>query len=128
MTTINEECKCFQFRKISRVITQYYNKCLAPSGIKAMQFSIMVHLPENTETKLDEMSNYFGRDKGALSHNIKVLRKSGYIDVLRKEKNRGNFYKLTDKGSKVIEKAIPLWEMAQNYQYKVDNNGIIKEC
>ena len=37
-------CVCFNFRKAARAVTQIYDATLAPSGLRATQFSLLMVL------------------------------------------------------------------------------------
>ena len=39
-----EECNCFAVRSAARHVTQFYDKFLAPSGLRATQFAILARL------------------------------------------------------------------------------------
>jgi hypothetical protein len=35
------ECNCLVLRQAARHVTRFYDQCLAPSGLRTMQFSIL---------------------------------------------------------------------------------------
>jgi hypothetical protein len=39
-----ENCNCLAVRQAARHITQFYDQCLAPSGLRTTQFSILTKL------------------------------------------------------------------------------------
>ena len=39
-----ENCNCLAVRQAAQHITQFYDQCLAPSGLRTTQFSILTKL------------------------------------------------------------------------------------
>ena len=41
---INQECCCFNMRKVSRAVTQFFDRDLEQVGIRSTQFTLLVEL------------------------------------------------------------------------------------
>lgn len=128
---INSRCNCFSLRKATRAITQFYDHCLEPAGIRATQFTLLVSLASVTAHTLTEMANALVMDRTTLTRNLKPLEKLGLIQTIEPRDKRSKAYALTDKGRETLNKGIPLWQAAQQ---KVSNSiggqrveGLLKE-
>jgi DNA-binding MarR family transcriptional regulator len=112
--TINARCGCFNLRKASRAVTQYFDHCLEPSGVRATQFTLLVSMASVSARTLTEMASTLVMDRTTLTRNLKPLEKLGLIETVEPRDKRSKAYALTPKGREVLEKGIPLWNGAQN--------------
>lgn len=110
---INSRCNCFSLRKATRAITQFYDHCLEPAGIRATQFTLLVSLASVSAHTLTEMANTLVMDRTTLTRNLKPLEKLGFIQTIEARDKRSKAYALTDKGRETLNKGIPLWQAAQ---------------
>jgi len=113
--SINAQCCCFNLRKTTRAVTQFYDRHLETANIRATQFTLLLTLSTAAGKSLTEMAESLVMDRTTLTRNLKPLEKSGFISITRLSDRRSKGYRLTDKGREVIEKGIPLWREAQEY-------------
>jgi DNA-binding MarR family transcriptional regulator len=113
--SINEQDCCFNLRKVTRAITQFYDRTLGPSDIRATQFTLLLMLTSATGKTLTEMAEGLVMDRTTLTRNLKPLEKAGFITTLKLADRRTKGYLLTEKGRQAIEKGIPLWKKAQSH-------------
>lgn len=111
---INAHCDCFNLRKASRAITQFYDHALESAGIRATQFSLLVSMAAVSIHTLTEMADILVMDRTTLTRNLKPLEKLGLIAVITSRDRRSKSYVLTDRGHQVLMQALPLWQAAQN--------------
>ena len=111
---VNYQCCCFNLRKITRAVTQIYDHCLEPAGIRSTQFTLLVELATTNAKTLTEIASSLVMDRTTLTRNLKPLEKSGYIKVLPTVDKRTKLYSLTDHGREVVNSAMPLWSVAQS--------------
>lgn len=111
---INARCGCFNLRKASRAVTQYFDHCLEPAGIRATQFTLLVSMAAVSARTLTEMASTLVMDRTTLTRNLKPLEKLGLIETIAPRDKRSKAYALTEKGREVLIKGVPLWELAQN--------------
>lgn len=111
---INARCNCFNLRKATRAITQFYDHCLEPAGIRATQFTLLVSLASVSAHTLTEMASTLVMDRTTLTRNLKPLEKLGYIQTTEPRDKRSKAYALTEKGRDTLNKGIPLWQAAQH--------------
>jgi DNA-binding MarR family transcriptional regulator len=56
MAVETQDCNCFALRSAARHITQFYDQFLAPSGLRATQFSILAKLRRLGPVTISEMA------------------------------------------------------------------------
>ena len=110
---INSRCTCFNLRKVTRVVTQFYDRALEPIGIRATQYTLLVSMAAYSASTLTEMAHGLLMDRTTLTRNLRPLEKMGLISTSDARDKRSKAYLLTDKGREVITQAVPLWEKAQ---------------
>lgn len=110
---INPKCNCFNLRKATRAVTQYYDHCLEPAGIRATQFTLLVSMACVSAHTLTEMANALVMDRTTLTRNLKPLEKLGLIETIEARDKRSKAYALTQKGRESLAKGVPLWQGAQ---------------
>lgn len=110
---INPRCSCFNLRKATRAVTQFFDHQLEPAGIRATQFTLLVSMASVSARTLTEMANTLVMDRTTLTRNLKPLEKLGFIQTIEPRDKRSKAYALTEKGKETLEKGIPLWNQAQ---------------
>lgn len=110
---INPRCSCFNLRKATRAVTQFFDHQLEPAGIRATQFTLLVSMASVSARTLTEMANTLVMDRTTLTRNLKPLEKLGFIQTIEPRDKRSKAYALTEKGKETLEKGIPLWHQAQ---------------
>ncbi len=114
-----KNCACGNLRKTTRTITQFYDKILQPTGLRSTQCSLLLDIYLNENISVCDLGYILLMDQSTVTRNIEVLRKSGYIDIKKEEKDcRKKSISITDKGLRVIEAATPIWHEAQG---KIEN-------
>jgi DNA-binding MarR family transcriptional regulator len=106
-------CYCFKVRRVARIVTAYYDKFLAPSGLTVNQYSLLVNLEKLGESNVSELANYVGLERTTLVRNIKPLLERGYVQDASRVEARDCRLSVTAIGREVLNVAMPLWEKAQ---------------
>jgi len=75
--------------------------------------NILVVVAKYGEATPLQVENWFHMEKSTLSRNVRRLQKNGWLRILESDKGRTHTLKLTSKGSRVLQKGVPLWETAQ---------------
>ena len=109
-----QSCKCLKLRKASRIITQLYDKKLKSCNIKITQFSILSFLATSEDLTMSSLSNDLLMDRTTLTRGLDILVKDGLIQQIKSKDSRKKIMKLTDKGYKILDEAIPLWLEAED--------------
>ncbi|MBZ9686753.1 MarR family winged helix-turn-helix transcriptional regulator [Clostridium estertheticum] len=119
-----QSCACGNLRKTTRAITQFYDKMLKPTGLKSTQCLLLLDISRNENISVSSLGNILLMDQSTVTRNVKLLIKSGYIDIKKEEQDsRKKCITITNKGLKTLEVAIPLLKKAQS---KIED-GIGKE-
>ena len=90
--SINSKCCCFNMRRISRAVTQYFDRQLEPAGIRATQFTLLVELSTVSAKTLTEIANGLVMDRTTLTRNLKPLEKQGFISNFQPADKRAKAY------------------------------------
>jgi DNA-binding MarR family transcriptional regulator len=108
-------CNCSSLRKASRRLSQFYDVCLAASGLKSTQFAILseINRRHNAPT-IGEMAGALAMDASTVGQNLRPLERDGLIsiDAALDDRRRRNI-RLTQKGGAAYAAAVPLWAEAQ---------------
>jgi DNA-binding MarR family transcriptional regulator len=107
-------CACFNLRKASRVITQYFDEILKPSGLLITQFTILVAVKIAQSATINELAQRLGMDRTTLTRNLKPLEREGWLKSEPGQDQRTRVVSLTTDGDVILAKALPLWRQAQN--------------
>jgi len=106
-------CACFNLRKAARAVTQMYEAALAPTGIRATQFSVLVALAVADGAPLSRVADGLVMDRTTLTRNLRPLARRGWVRVEAGEDRRERTLSLTRSGRAALERALPLWQQAQ---------------
>lgn len=106
-------CTCFNVRRASRAVTQFYDQIMAPCGIKATQYTMLGAVAMLGTASVTALSQQLNLDRTTLTRNLKVLLKMGLITISRGKDRRERVAALTDDGLTVIKEATPAWQEAQ---------------
>lgn len=107
-------CVGFNTRRATRLITQYYDKALAPAGIRSTQYSLLSLLSMMGEAPMQEVAYVLAMDRTTLTRNLNPLVRQGLVKVQVGSDRRSRPLLLTAKGQSMLEKALPYWEAAQS--------------
>jgi DNA-binding MarR family transcriptional regulator len=107
-------CACFKLRKAARAVTQYYDAALQPSNLTINQFSLLVALNLAEQVPIGILADELVMDRTTLKRNIELLMRDGLAEIVQGNDKRTKLLKSTEKGRSSLERAIPLWDKAQN--------------
>jgi len=107
-------CVGFNTRRATRLITQYYDKALAPTGIRSTQYSLLSLLSMIGEAPMQEVAYVLAMDRTTLTRNLNPLVRKGLVKVQVGSDRRSRPLTLTPKGRSTLEKALPYWQAAQS--------------
>src|SRR5262245_16277293 len=108
------ECHCLAIRQASRQITRFYDQCLAASGLRSTQFSILSRLHALGPMTINDLAEALALDRTTLGRNILPLEREGLVAAIRrKEDRRTKEVHVTRAGVAKIAAAVRLWTEAQ---------------
>jgi DNA-binding MarR family transcriptional regulator len=106
-------CACANLRRAARAVTQLFDEALAPSGLRATQFTLLVTSRLMGESTINELAERMAMDRTTLSRNLKPLVRNGLLEVRPGEDGRTRLVWITAAGEQALEEAYPLWQQAQ---------------
>lgn len=111
--TIAQTCIAVRLRLLNRVVTNLYDDALRPLGLKVSQLNILIVTARLGLARPAQVCEILQLDTSTLCRNVKPLQARGWLEVVPEEDARAQPFRLTPQGKKLIEKAIPAWEEAQ---------------
>jgi DNA-binding MarR family transcriptional regulator len=113
MTSV-ENCACFNVRRISRVITQFFDAKVGRHGLRPTQTPILRALQAKNGWSMAELSEWLGMERTTLARNLRPLQRDGLVRV--RGGGRGGHVELeiTEKGRTALAKLLPAWRSAQD--------------
>lgn len=106
-------CTCFNVRRASRTVTQFYDDIMETSGIKATQFTMLGAIAMMGPASVTKLSDHLILDRTTLTRNLKVLEKLNLINISTGEDRRERVVRLTEHGKAALARATPVWQEAQ---------------
>ena len=111
---IGLSCLNVNLRKTSRLITNYYDAVLKPSGLRITQFTVLASIAYEQDQSITSLSQITDIDRTTLQRSLEILRREGLILMEKKDLGNVRSLSLTKKGESLLEGAIELWQKAQD--------------
>jgi len=109
-----EDCNCFAVRSAARHVSQFYDRFLAPTGLRTTQFSILAKLNRKGPLTINELAKDMVMDRTTLGRNVRPLERDGLIAIEAAQSDRrAKKLRLTNAGEKRLRAAIKTWSRAQ---------------
>jgi DNA-binding MarR family transcriptional regulator len=107
-------CNFTALRKAVRRVSLLYDAAFAPCGLRATQWSILVHVGRSGRPSQAQLADLLALDRSALAHNLKPLARDGLVQCVVDEKDkRSRLVMLTPAGRAKVAESLQLWEEAQ---------------
>ena len=109
-----ENCACFNVRRVSRVITQFFDAEVRRQGMRPTQTPILGALKAKSGWSMAELSEWLGMERTTLLRNLRPLQRDGLVRA--KGGGGGGHVELeiTEKGRAALDKTLPAWRAAQD--------------
>ena len=111
--TIARTCIAVRLRLLNRVVTNLYDDALRPLGLKVSQLNILIVTAKLGLARPAQVCEILQLDASTLSRNVERMKAHGWLEVVPEEDARAQPFRLTPRGKRLIEKAVPAWEQAQ---------------
>jgi DNA-binding MarR family transcriptional regulator len=98
---------------VTRVVTQLYDDCMRPSGLRVTQFSILSAIARLGAASLKQLEDELAIDQTTLTRSLSLLERDGVIERASHPDGRIKAMRLTARGRRALEVARPLWAQAQ---------------
>ncbi len=106
-------CACATIRRTDRVLTQFYDELLAPSGLYVTQFTTLATLAEAAPITIHHLAQLLVMDRTTLTRNLELLTKQHLVRLEEGQDRRVRLVFLTQEGEQALRRAWPLWQEAQ---------------
>jgi DNA-binding MarR family transcriptional regulator len=108
------ECNCLALRQAARHVTQFYDQCLAPAGLRTTQLSILAKLKRLGPLTINTLARELVMDRTTLGRTMLPLERDGLISIEDGTVDRrSKELHLTKKGAERLRVARSLWSEAQ---------------
>jgi len=124
---VASECVAVRLRMLNRVITNIYDDALRSLDLKVSQMNILVAAAKMGTARPIEVCEHLHLDVSTLSRNVERMKARGWLEVVPDEDGRSQPFRLTPKGRKLLEKAVPAWSEAQQRVKKVLGDGFVEQ-
>jgi DNA-binding MarR family transcriptional regulator len=74
-----ENCVCFNLRRVTRVVTQFYDSEMRRLGIRPTQGTILASLNAKDSWNMAELSEWLGMERTTLVRNLQPLQRDGLV-------------------------------------------------
>src|SRR5438093_13288646 len=110
------ECNCLALRQAARHVTQFDDQCLAPSGLRAGQLSILAKLKRLGPMTINALARELVMDRTTLGRTVLPLERAGLITVKDGTLDRrSKELHLTRAGTARLVAALKFWSDAQKH-------------
>src|SRR4051812_13785852 len=110
---LSPTCASTNIRQTQIMVTQFYDKILAPSGLRAVQLGLLSAIATLAPVTLNRLAQFMDMDRAALSRQMKTFVERGLIRVEDGADRGANQMFLTPEGQRMLEGAWPFWQEAQ---------------
>lgn len=110
----SQECNCLALRQAARHVTQFYDQCLAPAGLRTTQLSILAKLKRLGPLAINALARDLVMDRTTLGRAMLPLERDGLISIEDGALDRrSKELHLTKAGADRLRVARRLWTEAQ---------------
>ncbi len=124
---IISDCVAGRLRMMNRVITNIYDSAFRKLDLKVSQMSILVAAAKLGTARPNEICEHLHLDVSTLSRNVERMKSRGWLEVVPDEDGRSQPFRLTPHGRKLLEKAFPAWDEAQQQVTKVLGKEFVEQ-
>ncbi|UCE32503.1 MAG: winged helix-turn-helix transcriptional regulator [Burkholderiales bacterium] len=107
-------CFCINARRAAGALTRRYDQALAPVGLKVTQYSLLRTIQRLRRPAITALAAATGLERSTLGRNLRVLERRGLVALSPGADERERVARLTEVGSGLLRRAMPLWSRAQS--------------
>lgn len=107
-------CASANLRRAARVVTQFYEEALRPTGMRSTQFTLLQALTHAPGISQKQLAELLGMDSTTLTRTLALLRRRGWLISRAGADRRELRLGLTAAGSREYKRALPCWQSAQS--------------
>jgi len=108
-----QNCVCFNLRRATRAVTQFYDAELRRHGIRPTQTPILTALAAKPGWSMEELSDFLGLERTTLVRNLRPLQREGWVNASGGGRGSRVALSITARGRKELDRFAPAWRSAQ---------------
>lgn len=110
---VRQDCICLGVHKASRAVARVFDEAFRPVGLNNFQFALLMLLNRPQPPTIGGLASDLAMDRTTITANLKPLERRRLLTIRRdNEDARVKRVALTNAGSTLLVKAIPLWQRA----------------
>jgi DNA-binding MarR family transcriptional regulator len=107
-------CNNTALRKAARRLTRFYDACMAETGLRATQYTILSLLAAKGPITMAALADLLSMDRATMGHNLRPLERDGLVTIeVGREDRREREVSLSRLGVKTEAQSKPSWLKAQ---------------
>ncbi len=107
-------CNNTALRKATRRIGRFYDACMADTGLRATQYTILSLLATRGPTTMAALADLLSMDRATMGHNLRPLERDGLVIIrVGREDRREREVALSSVGINIEARSKPSWLKAQ---------------
>lgn len=114
LSAVRLPCASANLRRATRVVTQFYEEALRPTGLRSTQFTLLQALTLFPQASQKQLAELLGMDSTTLTRTLALLRKQGWVTSKGGDDRRELRLALTAAGTREYRRALPFWQSAQS--------------
>jgi DNA-binding MarR family transcriptional regulator len=108
---VKDCCLCLHVQRAARALGRRFDEAFRPLGLTNQQFSLLMSLNRPEPPPMGPVAELLAIDRTTLTAALKPLERRGLLKVMpHPEDGRSRVLKLTTKGKKLLQEAMPIWE------------------
>src|SRR5579864_1752006 len=107
---VRDSCLCLYVQRAARALARRFDEALRPIGLTNGQFSLLMSLNRPKPPGMTAVATLLAMDRTTLTAALKPLRRRGLVRITADPADRrGRLMALTNKGRRVLARAVPVW-------------------
>src|SRR5215831_10732012 len=107
------ECACSDLRRATRAISRMYDDFMRDAGLNITQYSLLRVISREKELSISTLGRYMVMDRTSITRALAPLERDALIHSRPGADKRIRIVSVTSKGRKLVERAEPRWQQAQ---------------
>src|SRR5438093_13256284 len=107
------QCACTNMKMAARVVGRAYDQALAPSGLNATQYAILVNVDRYQPISQMGLADHLGLERTSLYRAADLMEENGWLRSRALGEGTTRVLELTAAGRERLEAARPCWVAMQ---------------
>ncbi len=106
-------CSSQKVRRLSRRLSQHFDRIVAEAGLKTTQYTLLCHVVELGPLQPRDLARAVGIDASTLTRNLQPLAAAGWVAIGKGDDERSRLVTATPAGREKRSEALRVWKRAQ---------------